>query len=567
MENYLVTKRGRSGGLVESQSQSPLILRSSRGSRDAGWSVRMADRRVSRSFLERVKGPTPGCTVATCGWRALLLPQLNRQSLYVYGSEIAVEKECMRQLQSGVLVIHPFSVMRSYYIMGMMAITFLNLIGIPMEIAFLDGDSGLAWEGFNIFSDTLFLIDVALNFRMGIIRDDAEAAILDLKEIRVSYLRTWFIPDVIAAFPIGYILLFADLHYQNDDSPSKTNKMMRILMFVRILSLIRLARVSRLVRFFNEVEKVSDANLEVVRLFFRILSLFMMIFLLCHWNGCIQYFVPMLEEFPADCWVRKENLMNATVLAKYSWGIFRALSQMIALSYGSMDAPTNYVEMWIVMVSMVSGCLMYTVLVANTTAMIANVDPAAKEYKSKMSRLEHYMTFMKLPPELQLRINTYYQARYGGKWFDEREVMKTVSSALKEEIMMVMCSRLLRNVPMFQNRPENFINAILVRLEYFVFQEGDVIVRENVPGDHMYFIDHGQVLMEADSYERELCDGDFFGETCVLTRGKHLATVKALTECQCFTLSWDDFYEALRTFPEIKKDIEKNYVPSDDGLV
>lgn len=36
-----------------------------------------------------------------------------------------------------------------------------------------------------------------------------QAAILDLKEIRVSYLRTWFIPDVIAAFPIGYILLFA----------------------------------------------------------------------------------------------------------------------------------------------------------------------------------------------------------------------------------------------------------------------------------------------------------------------------------------------------------------------
>lgn len=44
----------------------------------------------------------------------------------------------------------------------------------------------------------------------------------------------------------------------------------------------------------------------------------------------------------------------------------------------------DYVEMWIVMVSMVSGCLMYTVLVANATAMIANIDPAAKEYKSKV---------------------------------------------------------------------------------------------------------------------------------------------------------------------------------------
>lgn len=58
--------------------------------------------------------------------------------------------------------------------MCMMAITFLNLIGIPMEIAFLDRDSGLAWEGFNVFSDTLFLIDVALNFRMGIITEDCE---------------------------------------------------------------------------------------------------------------------------------------------------------------------------------------------------------------------------------------------------------------------------------------------------------------------------------------------------------------------------------------------------------
>lgn len=46
----------------------------------------------------------------------------------------------------------------------------------------------------------------------------------------------------------------------------------------------------------------------------------------------------------------------------------------------------DYVEMWIVMVSMVSGCIMYTVLVANATTMIANVDPAAKEYKSKVDQ-------------------------------------------------------------------------------------------------------------------------------------------------------------------------------------
>jgi len=46
------------------------------------------------------------------GWKSLLLPQLNRRSLYVYGSEVAVEKERNRQKEGDVIVIHPFSRIR-----------------------------------------------------------------------------------------------------------------------------------------------------------------------------------------------------------------------------------------------------------------------------------------------------------------------------------------------------------------------------------------------------------------------------------------------------------------------
>ena len=57
-------------------------------------------------------------------------------------------------------------------------------------------------------------------------------------------------------------------------------------------------------------------------------------------------------------------------------------------------------------------------------------------------------------------------------------------------------------------------------------------------------------------------------ETCVLTKGKRLATVKALTDCQCFSLSWDDFQEVLEGFPDVKKDLEKVVqVNADDALV
>uniref|UniRef100_A0A3P8ZLK8 Cyclic nucleotide-binding domain-containing protein n=1 Tax=Esox lucius TaxID=8010 RepID=A0A3P8ZLK8_ESOLU len=474
--------------------------------------------------MANFQAPVGTRTARTCGWRAIFLPQLNRQSLSVYGSEIAVEKECIRQLQSGVWVIHPFSSLRSYYIMCMVAITFLNLIGIPMEIAFLDGYSGVGWEGFNVFSDTLFLIDVALNFRMGIISEDSE----ELQS-----------------------------HSDTSASGSKASRMVRILMFVRIISLVRLLRVSRLVRFFNEVEKVSNANLEYVQLFFRILSLFMMMFLLCHWNGCIQYFVPMLEEFPSDCWVRQEKLMNATVGEKYSFGVFRALSHMIQIAYGSNESPTNEVELWVVMTSMLSGALMYTVLVANAAAIITNVDQAAKAYKNKMNHLDDYMTFLKLPNDLRLRIQNYYQARYGGRWFDEKNFLVSVSTALREEILTVMCSSLLNNVPMFQNRDVNFLNTVLLQFQHEVFQEDDVIFHRNAPGDRMFFIEHGQVRVETDSFPQELADGDYFGESCLMTKGRRLATVRALTTCQLFSLSSDRFQMVLQGFPDIRRDLEK----------
>ena len=35
----------------------------------------------------------------------------------------------------------------------------------------------------------------------------------------------------------------------------------------------------------------------------RIFNLIGMMLLLCHWDGCLQFLVPMLQDFPRNCWV------------------------------------------------------------------------------------------------------------------------------------------------------------------------------------------------------------------------------------------------------------------------
>lgn len=47
----------------------------------------------------------------------------------------------------------------------------------------------------------------------------------------------------------------------------------------------------------------------------RICNLISMMLLLCHWDGCLQFLVPMLQDFPSDCWVS----INKMVVSASWW--------------------------------------------------------------------------------------------------------------------------------------------------------------------------------------------------------------------------------------------------------
>lgn len=54
----------------------------------------------------------------------------------------------------------------------------------------------------------------------------------------------------------------------------------------------------------------------------RIVNLIGMMLLLCHWDGCLQFLVPMLQDFPDDCWVS----LNRMVVSACSSCVLTALN-------------------------------------------------------------------------------------------------------------------------------------------------------------------------------------------------------------------------------------------------
>lgn len=62
----------------------------------------------------------------------------------------------------------------------MVVITFENLISIPLEMAFHEFNN-FSQQAFSIFCDFMFLLDIALNFRMGVLSNDSEVGLVSYR--------------------------------------------------------------------------------------------------------------------------------------------------------------------------------------------------------------------------------------------------------------------------------------------------------------------------------------------------------------------------------------------------
>ncbi|XP_048338208.1 potassium/sodium hyperpolarization-activated cyclic nucleotide-gated channel 2-like, partial [Sphaerodactylus townsendi] len=172
-------------------------------------------------------------------------------------------------------------------------------------------------------------------------------------------------------------------------------------------------------------------------------------------------------------------------------------------------------------------------------------------------QVEQYMSFHKLPADFRQKIHDYYEHRYQGKMFDEDSILEELNEPLREEIVNFNCRKLVASMPLFANADPNFVTAMLTKLKFEVFQPGDYIIREGTIGKKMYFIQHGVVsVLTKGNKEMKLSDGSYFGEICLLTRGRRTASVRADTYCRLYSLSVDNFNEVLEEYPMMRRAFE-----------
>jgi HEAT repeat protein len=116
--------------------------------------------------------------------------------------------------------------------------------------------------------------------------------------------------------------------------------------------------------------------------------------------------------------------------------------------------------------------------------------------------------------------------------------------------------RLQKTILFAHSRTDQLISISAIA-EEITFNKGDVVFRENDPGDSLFLIVKGKVRLkrEGTAYEMIMAEGETFGTLAILDRKPRLVTATAEEETLVLKIDSEEFYELLADHIEMVQGI------------
>jgi hypothetical protein len=231
----------------------------------------------------------------------------------------------------------------------------------------------------DLMIDAILAVDITLWFFTSYEDRESGRMVASKKRIALNYLKLWFWIDLVSMIPFELIL---EAFMNVDQSASASLAFIRLLRFVQLPKLLRALRLGldlRSSRLFSSTFGVQKVLLQ---------SWFFTHILCCFW-----YFIstPDADADPEYNWVVNSGLEFAKLRDRYVASFFYIILSIVSVGYGDIHA---YVpkEMIISMITMISGAVLFGILVGEATRVFKIINPGDRLYKEKMNELKAYLT-------------------------------------------------------------------------------------------------------------------------------------------------------------------------------
>ncbi|KAK4885929.1 hypothetical protein RN001_002200 [Aquatica leii] len=463
----------------------------------------------------------------------LIVSPENYDTRFFFRSTAAIRAEIQRHRRlSKSYIIHPFSKFRIKFEMIMSILWFIQFAKNPLITAFfettIDEDTGQL-STFHIILHLCTVFNIIVCFLTGTPKFQTKEVILQPRSIAKHYLLTFFLCDIISAIPFYYIAAKVEkLNFFQHRT---------ILFLVTIIEMISFARLSTALRYFRRI----TSKFGLTHTSWKITDLVIKSLFLVHWAACYIYTISKIlldisRTTKANSWLGMAKIEpfreKVTTWERYVQCLLIGICHFFGAGYGQYEI-INQGEIILFSFIMVCGHFYKTYIAAVVLQLFMTTTASTIKYREVLNQLDTYCSKNKLSPSIRRRLTLFYEHRFNKHYFKEEAILNTLSQHLKYEIYLHSCKALLEKVALFRSLSRSTVGVIMGYLKREVFLPNEVIMKQQLGADSIYFIAFGTVaiILDSELEYKHLQDGDHFGLVPMFAKKEPKLSIVVSLEC------------------------------------
>ncbi|XP_035388576.1 LOW QUALITY PROTEIN: potassium voltage-gated channel subfamily H member 1a [Electrophorus electricus] len=441
-------------------------------------------------------------------------------------------------------------------------LTFYTAIMVPYNVSFKTKQNNVAWLVVDSIVDVIFLVDIVLNFHTTFVGPAGEV-ISDPKLIRMNYLKTWFVIDLLSCLPYDVINAFEKM----DEGMSS------LFSSLKVVRLLRLGRVARKLDHYIEYGAA-------------VLVLLVCVFgLAAHWLACIWYSIGDYEVIDEDHrTVRKDSWLyllgetagtpyrfNASGTGRWEGGpskdsvyitsLYFTMTSLTSIGFGNI-APTTDGEKIFAVAMMMIGSLLYATIFGNVTTIFQQMYANTNRYHEMLNSVRDFLKLYQVPKGLSERVMDYIASTWSmSRGIDTEKVLQICPKDMRADICVHLNRKVFKEHPAFRLASDGCLRALAMEFQTIHCAPGDLIFHAGESVDTLCFVVSGSLeVIQDDEVVAILGKGDVFGDVFwkEVTLAQSCANVRALTYCDLHVIKRDALQKVLEFYTAFSSHFSRN---------
>ncbi|XP_071595658.1 voltage-gated delayed rectifier potassium channel KCNH1 [Heliangelus exortis] len=479
------------------------------------------------------------------------------------GSEILPQYKQEAPKTPPHIILH-YCVFKTTWDWIILILTFYTAILVPYNVSFKTKQNNVAWLVVDSIVDVIFLVDIVLNFHTTFVGPAGEV-ISDPKLIRMNYLKTWFVIDLLSCLPYDVINAFENV----DEGISS------LFSSLKVVRLLRLGRVARKLDHYIEYGAA-------------VLVLLVCVFgLAAHWLACIWYSIGDYEVIDEDTnTIRPESWLyqlgvsigtpyrfNASGFGKWEGGpskdsvyissLYFTMTSLTSVGFGNI-APTTDGEKIFAVAMMMIGSLLYATIFGNVTTIFQQMYANTNRYHEMLNSVRDFLKLYQVPKGLSERVMDYIVSTWSmSRGIDTEKVLQICPKDMRADICVHLNRKVFKEHPAFRLASDGCLRALAMEFQTVHCAPGDLIYHAGESVDNLCFVVSGSLeVIQDDEVVAILGKGDVFGDVFwkESTLAQSCANVRALTYCDLHVIKRDALQKVLEFYTAFSHSFSRNLI-------